>query len=276
MATDANKLAKTSAPGALALPFDYGETANAGWEGTSSSDFAIPFLSVLQSGSPQVKKQKAEYIEGAQEGMLLNTASNEIIDGTTGVTIVPCYTEHIFIEWKNRQKDTGGFIGIHQPDSDVVKRAVAASTQYGKYTVPVDGGIDHDLVETFMIYCILVDADGEIEGPCMISFASTKIKAYKNTLTPLRKIKGRPPLFAFKLKVTTVFETRSKGDSWNFKIVPANGSPVDSLIDPAGTLFAAGKEFKEQVESGKAKVDHSKANGGGGGGAGGDAEDAPF
>ncbi len=271
---DKKELAKTEVAGALALPFDYGDDANGGFEGTSSDDFTIPFLSILQSGSPQVKKKGAEYIEGAEEGMLYNTATGEIIKGDVGVQIVACYTEHIFIEWKNRQKDGGGFIGTHALDSNVVAAARAASTEFGKYYVPVPDGIDHDLVETFVFYAILLDAEGKIVGPCMISCSSTKIQAYKSIMTPLRQVKGKPPLFAFRLAVTTVFETRTKGDSWNFKIAPANGSPLDSLIDPTTPLFKAGKAFKEQVASGKAKVDHSKSNAGGG--AGGDPVDAPF
>ena len=265
-------LAKT-AGGALELPFSYGDDTGGGWEGTDSEDFTIPFLAILQSGSPQCKKKGAEYIEGAEEGMLYNTATGEIYDGDTGVQIVPCYTEHIFIEWKNKQKDGGGFIGTHKPDSHLVLEAKAASKDFGKYYVPVTDGIDHDLVETFVFYAILLDAEGEIVGPCMISCSSTKIKAYKSIMTPLRQVKGRPPLYAFKLLVTTVPETNTKGDYHNFKIVPANGSPIDSLIDPDSPLFAAGKAFKEQVASGKAKVDHSKSSDAA---AAADPKDAPF
>jgi len=267
-----NELATKEAAAALAK-FDYGDDSGAGWEGTSSDDFAIPFLAILQAGSPQVKKKGAEYVEGAEEGMLYNTASGEIFDGDAGVQIVPCYTEHLFIEWKNKQKDGGGFIGTHTTDSEVVAQARAASKEFGKYYVPVEDGVDHDLVETFVFYAILLDAEGEIVGPCMISCSSTKIKAYKGIMTPLRQVKGRPPLFAFKLAITTVAEKNTKGDFFNFKIVPANGSAVDSLIDPASDLFAAGKAFKEQVVSGKAKVDHSKSSAGGNAD---DPKDAPF
>jgi hypothetical protein len=275
MATEEKKaLAKTAAPGALAMPFDYGTEAGSGWEGTSNEDFAIPFLSILQSGSPQVKKKGAEYVEGAEEGMLYNTATGELYDGDTGVQIIPCYTEHIFIEWKNKQTDGGGFVGVHSIDSDVVAQARAASKEFGKYTVPVEGGNPHDLVETFVFYAIQLDAAGEIVGPCMISCSSTKIKAYKAIMTPLRQVKGRPPLFAFKLRVATVPEKNAKGDFFNFKITPANGSPVESLIDPATDLFTVAKEFKDQVVQGKAKIDHSKANAGGS--AGGDPPDVPF
>ena len=267
-------LAKTEAGGALALPYNYGEEAGSGWEGTSNEDFAIPWLAILQAGSPKVKKKGAEYIDGAEEGMLYNTATGEIFNGDDGVQVVPCFTEHVFIEWKNKKTDGGGFVGVHQLDSDVVATARAASTEFGKFHVPVEGGNPHDLVETFVVYAVLLDAAGDIVGPCMISCSSTKIKAYKSIMTPLRQVKGRPPLFAFRLKITTVPEKNAHGEFYNFKIVPASGSAAESLIDPTSELFTVAKAFKEQVASGKAKVDHSKA--GAGDGKDKDPADAPF
>jgi len=252
--------------------FDYGDDAGSGWENTSQEDFTIPFLAIIQAMSPQVQETEAEYIEGAKAGMLLNTATSELHDGKEGVEFVPCLTEHVFVEWKNRQSDGGGFVAVHECNSQVVKDAKAASTQFGKYTVPVPGGIDHDLVETFYIYGLLVDGD-EVITPCMISFSSTKIKAYKAALTPLRQVKGRPPLFAFRLRITTVPEKNAKGSFHNFKITPANGNAIDSLIDPSSEIFQTAKAFKEQVAAGNARVDHSGQTTGD---STGDDEDAPF
>lgn len=267
-----SELATNKGGGALATKYDYGQDAASGWENTSTEDFTIPFLAILQSGSPQIKKKGAEYIEGAEEGMLYNTATGEIYDGEAGVEIVPCITEHLYVEWRNRQNDSGGFIGVHPLESQVVADAKAASKQFGKYNVPVDDGVDHDLVETFYIYALLVKGE-DVITPCMISFSSTKIKPYKAIMTPLRQVKGQPPLFAYVLRVTTVAEKNPKGDFHNFKIVPANGSAVDSLIAPDDPRFLAGKEFKATVASGKAKVDHGGGNAGSGSG---DEADAPF
>lgn len=265
-------LAKKQAAGALAPKFDYGDMAGDGWDNTSQDDFTIPFLTIVQAMSPQVQETEAEYIEGAKAGNLLNTASQELYDGKEGVEFVPCYTQHLFVEWKNRQLDGGGFIAIHGTDSDIVREAKAASKEFGKYTVPVEEGHPHDLVETFYVYGLVVAGD-EIITPCMISFSSTKIKAYKAIMTPMRQVKGRPPLFAFKLRINTVSEKNAKGTFHNFKISFANGSAVESLMAPDNIIVLAAKEFKDQVAEGKAKVDHSGGNTGAGGG--GD-EDAPF
>ncbi len=51
-----------------------------GFEGTSSRDYAIPFISLLQSLSPQVDKDDAKYVEGAEVGMFYNSASGELLE----------------------------------------------------------------------------------------------------------------------------------------------------------------------------------------------------
>lgn len=269
-----NELAKKSGGAALALPggYDYGENVGSGWENTDGEDFTLPFLTVLQSNSPQCDENEAEFIKGAKAGMLMDTATKQLYNGKDGLDIVPCYTQHLFVEWRNRQTDGGGFIGIHETGSDVVTAAKAASKQFGKYFVPVEDGVDHDLVETFYIYALIVDGEG-IVSPCMISFSSTKIKVYKGIMTPLRQVKGRPPLFAFKLHVTTVGDKNAKGSFYNFKIVPANGDAVSSLLAPDHPFLLAGKEFRDQVAEGRAKIDHGGAGTGEGSG---DEKDAPF
>jgi len=268
-----NKLVKKSeATTALAGRFDYGEMAGDGWDNTGQDDFTIPFLAIIQAMSPQVQETEAEYIEGTKAGSLINTASQELFDGKAGVEFVPCYTQHLFVEWKNRQTDGGGFVASHEADSDIVREAKARSTEFGKYSVPVEAGHPHDLVETFYVYGLVVNGE-EIVTPCMISFSSTKIKAYKAMMTPMRQVKGRPPLFAFKLRINTVSEKNSKGTYHNFKISFANGSAVDSLLAPDSLFVLAGKEFKDQIAEGKVKVDHSGANTGTGNS---DETDAPF
>ena len=56
-----------------------------------SSEMQIPFIRVLQALSPQLNKKKAEYIEGASQGDMFNTVTNEHWSGEEGITVIPCY-----------------------------------------------------------------------------------------------------------------------------------------------------------------------------------------
>ena len=55
-----------------------------GLEDTTSEDFAIPFIRIIQSGSPQTKKADGKYVKGAEEGDIINTVSNQITGGESG------------------------------------------------------------------------------------------------------------------------------------------------------------------------------------------------
>jgi hypothetical protein len=48
-----------------------------GLEETTTEDFAIPFIRVLQPMSPQLQKQHGSYVAGASAGDLYNTVTGE-------------------------------------------------------------------------------------------------------------------------------------------------------------------------------------------------------
>ncbi len=60
------------------------EDANTGLSNMSMEDLSIPFLRILGDMSPQVKKSKEEYVEGAEPGMIFNTVTREIFNGEKG------------------------------------------------------------------------------------------------------------------------------------------------------------------------------------------------
>ena len=97
------------------IPFDDDLlSAGTGLEEASADDYAIPFLRVLQSMSPQLKKSDGKYIQGAEEGNLFNTVTETLYDGTEGVTIIPCAYKKKFIEWVPRESG-GGFVDDSHP-----------------------------------------------------------------------------------------------------------------------------------------------------------------
>lgn len=61
--------------------------AGAGLEHVESRYLIIPHLRLLQSGSPQAKRSDPAYVEGAREGLFINTASGELFEK---VLFVPC------------------------------------------------------------------------------------------------------------------------------------------------------------------------------------------
>ena len=55
--------------------------AGAGSQNITQDDLALPFLKVLGQLSPEVNKQNAKFINGAEPGMIVNSVTKEIYDG---------------------------------------------------------------------------------------------------------------------------------------------------------------------------------------------------
>lgn len=241
--------------------YDYGEHANAGYEGATSADFAIPFLAILQSQSPQVTKGKPSFREDARSGQLLNTVTGELFDGEQGLVLVPCCREYKTVEWLPREKG-GGLVAMHEPNSDMVLKARGAAKEFGEWKTP-NG---NDLVDTFYLYClVLSDVNAEEpEGlPVVVAFNSTKIKKYKQMMSKLRAIKGGPPLYAFRIRLRSVPDSNSKGSFFNFDISPAVGQDYsESQLPPTSAVFLAGAELKKQVQGGMMKADFASQQAG--------------
>ena len=91
-----------------------------GFENLGADDYAIPFFSILQKGSPEVDPDKKdEYIPGSKPGMIMNSVTNELIDGKVGFAIVPVHRKHEFLEWIPRDQGGGlGRIDHHLPAVD--------------------------------------------------------------------------------------------------------------------------------------------------------------
>jgi hypothetical protein len=271
--TDKKDLAPAAKGGALATTFDYGADSGAGFESTSGADLSIPFLGILQSNSPQVEDNNPD---GSRAGMLINTVTNELIDGDKGVAFLPVHKESAYVEWVPREKG-GGFVAVHDPHGDVVKAAIAANggNRIGKLSLP-NG---NDLVETHYVYGLMLDADGaSTAGFGVIAFKSTQIKPYRDWLTSMYTLKGRPPMFANRAVIKTVKQKNEKGSFYNFAISPlVANSWSGSLINPAqqGDLLAEAKGFRDMVVGGMARAAFETQQQGGGAGAGDDDPEKP-
>ena len=79
--------------------------ADKGSQNMTQEDLALPFLKVLGQLSPEVNKRDGKYVEGAEPGMILNTVTNEIFDGSKGINVLPVFYERKYVEWADRGKE---------------------------------------------------------------------------------------------------------------------------------------------------------------------------
>lgn len=231
--------------------YDYGEDAGCGSEDQSIADYVIPFITVLQSNSPQCDPGNDKYVEGARQGLLFNTVTQQLYED---LCAIPVMTQRLFMEWIPRKKG-GGLRGQHAPDSVTVKKAQAGAKEFGRYQTDSE----NDLVETFYVYWLITS--GHDKGsPAMMAFTSTKIQPYKrwNTNRGLFKLPNgqSPPLFANEVCLSTVRQQNDKGAFYNIVLSPSNGSIPESLLAPSDERMAAAKLLRESIKSGMVKVDY--------------------
>lgn len=244
------QVAKKGAAGVPAAGFDYGEAGGQGFEGTSGKDLSVPFLTILQSNSPQVEDDNPK---GSKAGMLFNTVTKELISGDDGVVFIPCHKEEAFVEWVPRDKN-GGFVGLHDPNGEVVEAAVKANG--GNRIGKLKHG-ENELVETYYVYGLLLDPTGATTTTfAVLSFSSTKIKPYRDWYTAMYTLKGQPPIFANRACIQTEKQKNEKGTFFNFKIEPMGDSWMASLINPADEagLLQEAVDFRKMVTSGMARA----------------------
>jgi len=219
--------------------------SGAGLETIGADDLAIPFLSILQSGSPQCKKSDGAYIKGAEEGMIHNTVSNEIFDGDTGLQVIPTAYQRKFVEWKPREEG-GGLVNQYEPNDPILSNM---KTIDGKDFLPNGNNI----VQTAYHYVIAVGPDGK-PMQAVITMSSTQLKKARrwNSMIASRRenIDGKvitPPMFGQVYNLTTVPESNDMGTWFGWSITSAG------LVNQADVYMEA-KAFHESVSSGAVNV----------------------
>lgn len=251
---------------AVALASEYGDYAGVGYEGTTQEDYSIAFLNVLQALSPQVNGEAA--IDGAKAGQLFNTVTEEPIDGKTGIEFIPAFREQVFVEWVPRDSG-GGFVARHAIGSEVVNRAKAQADPKNPNKLQTESG--NDLIQTAYIYGVQAHPDGRLE-PLVLSFTSTKLKVYRHLMTKLNQFtvpvtidgelrKITPPIFAYRLRVTTSPEKNNKGSFFNIKITPSEETLGESLLSKDDERFQAAFKLRGMIESGAAQANYDGQGG---------------
>ena len=196
-------------------------------------DTAIPYISILQSGSPQLNPSKAEYIETAKAGQLYNTVTQEAV---SELKVIPVFYHLRYVEWKPREQG-GGFIASHSADSGVLGRATR-DPMTNKHVL--ENG--NHIVQTAYHYVLVLSNEGYQNA--VISMASSQLKKSRrwNSLMLSQKIKGpsgmfTPPTYAFTYILSTVSESNDRGSWFGFQV--EKGEQVtDSSIYNEGKLFS--------------------------------------
>lgn len=233
------------------------EDVGSGFEEANADCYAIPFVYILQSGSPQCKKSEGAYIKGAEEGMLMNSVSLELT-GEEGIEVVPVLFQQRFIAWGLREKG-GGFKGEYLPTDPIVARTHKDPDPTKNRDIMNDYP-DQQLVDTRVHYCLMKSGDGWV--PVVITFSSTQVKKSKQWMSRMQNIQmmnpttkrmGPAPMAARTWVLQTTPEKNDQGSWFGWKI-----GACTKHLNPS--LYAQAMEFRKAVASGKAQATHQDPN----------------
>ncbi len=228
--------------GAVTIPGDFlgsiAEFAEVSKSDFTAEDVITPSIRVLQGLSPQVKKASPTYVTGAEEGMLFNTANNELYDGGKGIVVIPCFFNREWVEWK--PKNMGGGL-VKKWGKDESFKNEGYTDEKGKWVKKSkekgnEGKNELEIVNTANYCVLLINLVTMSARPCMIRLSSTEFKKSRrwNSLIdsieicdqagkPLFKkdgslIQGNEIPFWYMYHITTVPESNESGSWFGFRI----------------------------------------------------------
>jgi hypothetical protein len=250
------KRPQSSPPVPASLAERMAADSGSGMEGTDKDSFAIPFIRVLQDGSPQCPG-KAQALKGAKPGMLYNTVSQELVPGESGIIFIPCAFQRRFIEWGPRGTPESGFKGEWLPE-DVEEKLKAGefikSESDGKiYVGPgTNPKKDNHVEDTRSHFGLVLTESGPVQA--LFPLASTQIKKSKQLmgiLSALRIAGKAPPTWMSKIRITVPQqqESNDKGSWYGIRVEHAG------LIDDEA-LYEMGRNFHDVIVAGAMKVDY--------------------
>jgi hypothetical protein len=215
-------------------------------------DLALPFLRVLSQQSPEL-----ESIEGSKAGMIINTVTNKIYDGSKGVLVLPCYYERKYIEWAPRGSGSGAPVNTFQATSDILSKTFKKPGDSKDY---LENG---NYVETTaQHYVIVLDESGS--HPALVTMKSTQLKKSRkwNSMIMTTKLinkDGRPynpAPFSHVYRLFTSKESNDKGTWYGWEI-----ERVGKVEDAQLPASLEAKAFYEAIEAGTVQVKHTEEDG---------------
>jgi len=208
------------------------EDAGAGLQNITLADTRIPTLKILQGLSPELAEGDPKYIEGAKQGMLMNSVTRKLYDGKEGIMAIPVEFNKEWVEWRPRQAG-GGFVAAYDTREDAI-----AQMKEG-----------NEIQETAMHYLLYRDENGHWV-PLVLQAKSTLLgfsRSWNAMMQSLRiEVQGRAvqaPSFAAIYNLSTARQSNDRG-SW-YTLVAERVSMVE---DP--NLYASAKEFRALVQGG--------------------------
>ena len=216
----------------------------------TQEDLALPFLKILGQLSPEVNKRDGKFVKGSEPGMIFNSVSGELYDGTKGISVIPCLYKLEYIEWKDRGEGSGAPVAIHSSSSDIMSKTKMDANF--KDRLP-----NGNYIEKTANHFVLITQPTATTA--LISMKSTQLKISRkwNSMMASIKMKGKngmftPASFSHTYQLRTVQQSNDKGTWFGWEV-----QKIGPLAN--GDTYQQAKAFAENISKGNVQAKHGEA-----------------
>lgn len=221
----------------------------------SADDSLVPLLVTLQALSPQVMKQKPEYLKGAEAGDIwLKNAPHPVVKAAVGILVQPCSFYKNVVEWipKNKDGSGGGYVGEHTTMPADAKEVVDKDDPERKRMMSPRGT---EYVETRNHAVIVYTADGQA-FPYLIPLSSSGHSVSRQWMFMMKSKTAdgeKVPSFAVVYRLKTIMRTKGT-HNWHV-IDPQEGGPDGEVLWATEEQYEAGKALNIAFDKGEKQAD---------------------
>lgn len=213
-------------------------------------DILVPYLQIVQTTSPYMKRNDAGYLPDAREGDIIDTLSLKLRERAA---FVPVKYEVRYTEWEPNQ---GGLVKQWGTDRSGYD---AAEGDFGTRRT-ADG---NDIVPAATYYGLLLDEDGTSQ-PVILSLTGTQAKKAKRLATLISALEltdangdtFNPPMYSRVYALTTVPESNDKGSWAGWRIEPG---ALLLTVKGGRSVFQKAMKLREQIDAGAVRGNDSAA-----------------
>lgn len=198
---------------------------------TDIADNIVPLVYILQSLSPQVLKQKPEYIKDAEAGNIWPRGEKTVWDGEEeGVEVVPVFFSKCWIEWRPNRE---GFAGRHaERPAEAVQTPDPKDPKIMKWVLP-----NGNTVQESREHVVLVIGKYDDPVPFVVPFSGSNHGASRSWMGLMNRKKtpkgNKAASFAYKYVLKTVPKSNDKGDWFGYAV-----EDTGEMVEPEEYLLA--------------------------------------
>lgn len=229
------------------MAYDPTKNKGQGTEDIDPSVLGLPFLTIIQKGSPEFDEthrfHKDKKIEGCKPGNIVFAQKRKVL--AQPLLVIPVGTATLYTEWKPREQG-GGFQGNRAltivTDGNYRRGQPGSPTEYNEYLG------SNELKYT--IYFMFLFKHGEEWEKGVISFTQGQLKNARKWLRGIQQVEYKdlpgvkPPIFAALYQLGTFADTNTKGGFFSWTIIQDH---VLDLTKEEGILTMAEKASVEAL-----------------------------